>query len=252
MPETILIDAQAGTLPEGFCPKGPGALQELYDQFIASTQWSLAVGIRFFNYGDTVPTADFRIYPWLKTVAGYPERWYVWSTTAGRWLWPHDIPPGPSGFRCGWVGTEDELKVYDGGEIAAVTLFTGPFWEIDHDFDGRSPMGPGLIPDANPAKTLSVGENYGKGAELGTPDNLPPHTHPFLGDPQILNGPNLKSVINGVGGAGVFIGLTGPPQPDISIGENTFTSSQEASPVIHPVRGRYEIKRTIRKYFRGT
>src|SRR4026209_1265444 len=122
MPQTILIDAQAGTFPEGFCPKGPGALQELYNQIIALTQFSLAVGIRFYNFGDTEPTANFRVYPWLQTVSGFPERWYAYI--AGQWLWPHSIPPGPSGFRAGWVGTEPDLQTYDGGEVAAITLTT--------------------------------------------------------------------------------------------------------------------------------
>lgn len=250
MAETILIDAQAGTLPEGFCPKGPTALQDLYNQFVASTQWSLAVGIRFVNFGDTEPTPDFRIYPWFKTISGYPDKWYVYI---GAWLSLHPIPAGPSGFRCGWVGTEPDLQTYDEGEIAVTTLTTGPFWEVDHDFDGRSPMGPGTIPDANPAKALSVGEDYGKGAELAGADTVAPHTHPFSGDPAILTATGgLKTVIPGVGGAGVQIGLTGTAQPDITISPNTFTASQEALSVIHPIRGLFQIKRSIRKYYRGT
>ncbi len=252
MAETILIDAQAGTLPEGFCPKGPTALQDFYNQIIASTQFALAIGVRFYNFGDSSPTPELRVYPWLKTVSGYPDRWYVFSS--GDWLSLHPIPAGPSGFRAGWVGTEPQLQTYDGGEIAVTTLTSGPFWEVDHDFDGRSPMGPGTIPDANPVKAISAGEDYGAGAIAATSDNLPAHTHPFQrNDPNILNGSAVKTVIPGSGTiAGLQVGLTGDAQDDLLIGQNTFTSAQEDLPIIHPVRGLFQIRRTIRKYYRGT
>lgn len=251
MPETILIDAQAGTLPEGFCPKGPTALQDLYNQFVASTQWSLAVGIRFFNYGDTEPTADFRGFPWVKTVGGFPDRIYDYAS--GNWLSLHQIPAGPSGFRCGWVGTPDELKIYDGGEVAVTSLYAGSFWEIDTDFEGRSPMGPGLIPGANPAKTLSVGENYGEGAHLQLPNELATHSHKLATEASITNADGSIMVVNtGAGGPGLQIGLTGPSTNPLTVQDNTYTAAQENMPVIHPVRGLHQIKRTIRKYYRGT
>ena len=255
MPETILIDALAGTLPEGFCPTGPGALQELYDEFFERGQFSLPVNTKFFNYGDTEPTADFRGYPWFRTVGGEPDRWYVYVGAAmgpNKWLSLHPIPAGPNGLRQGWVGTEDELKVFDGGEVAATTTLSGPFWEIDHDFDGRSPMGPGAISGANPAKTLSVGEDYGAGAQLQSAQQVPAHTHPLATDATITNADGSVKVVNtGAGAPGLLIGLTGPATTALSVQANAFTTTQEATPIIHPVRGRYEIKRTLRKFYRS-
>jgi hypothetical protein len=32
----------------------------------------------FYNFGDTEPSAENRIYPWLKTILGYPDNWYVY------------------------------------------------------------------------------------------------------------------------------------------------------------------------------
>ena len=249
MAETILIDALAGTLPEGFCPKGPGALQELFEAFIANTQWSLSVGTRFFNYGDTEPTPDMRIWPWLKTVSGYPDRRYDW--VAGQWLSLHLIPAGPNGYRADWVGTEDELKVWDDGEIAVTTLTTGPFWEIDHDFDGRSPMGPGAIPNANPAKTLSPGENYGEGAHVQLAAEVGAHTHPIVSQASFSHDGVVDVVNDAASGPdeGLFVGTQGDLTTPLSVGTNDSTGGM---PIVHPVRGCYKIKRTIRKYYRGT
>lgn len=255
MPETILIDALAGTLSEGFCPTGPGELQELYDEFVAKTQWSLAVGIKFYNYGDTEPTPDFRIYPWLRTIAGEPDKWYVYVGAAmgpNKWLSLHPIPAGPNGLRQGWVGTEDELKVFDGGEVGVTTLVSGSFWEIDHDFDGRSPMGPGVIPAANPAKVLSVAEDYGDGARLQTANETSPHSHPITSAASISHDGVVDVVPSGAGADdGLLIGGSGVLSDALTVGQNTYTASQEAMSIIHPVRGLFKIKRTIRKFYRS-
>lgn len=249
MADTILIDALFSGFAEGFCPTGPGALTALAEAIIDRTQWSLPVNTRFFNYGETEPTPEFRGYPWFRTLSGYPDRWYVYTGAAqgpSKWLSLHPVPVGPNGLREFWVGTEDELLVYDGGEVGIATLSSGPFWEIDHDFDGRSPMGPGVILGANPAKTLSVGENYGEGAHTQTAEEVGPHTHEMS--------PKDIEVAPGSGTSHGFRyepTATGDPHPDLVANINAYTTSQEASPIIHPVRGMWIIKRTIRKYYRS-
>jgi len=37
----------------------------------------------FYNFGDATPTAENRIYPWLKTISGVPDNWYVYVN--GAW-----------------------------------------------------------------------------------------------------------------------------------------------------------------------
>jgi hypothetical protein len=204
----------------------------------------------FFNYGATVPAVNNRGFPWIRNAGDAFDDTY--NFLMGYWLAVYKAAPaGPNGVRWDYEDTEASLFTFEGGENAPVTLVAGPYWEIDHNYDGRSSMGPGVIDNANPAKTLSVGENYGTGSVLATSDNVPPHTHPFQRtDTNILNGANVKTVIPGAGGAGLQIGLTGTAQDDLSIGANTFTSAQEAIPTISPVRGAYKIKRTGRMYRR--
>lgn len=260
---TVLVNATPGTLPPGFCPTGVTALQDLYNEFILKTQFSLSADKAFYNYGDVAPTPENRVFPWLQTSAGYPVRWWVYVAGAGYWLSPYPFPAS-SYLRQIWAGTEDQLDVYDGGEAAAVTNISGPFWEIDSVFNGRSPMGVGDIPTASPAKNLSLGEDFGEGATVLTGTQLPdistlikigvaiPGTgHDSPGDGSTYDG----------GGAAINAGYTNDTAmyPSQQTWSNGFpkasvatlqTAVGEAHNTVHPVHGVYFIKRTARLYYR--
>lgn len=242
MPTTVLINAVPGTLPSNFCPTGATALQTFYDEIIARTVFSLSPDKAFYNFGDTEPTPENRVFPWLRTISGEPDRWYVY--VSGKWIWPYPVPISTD-IRQLWVGTLTDLQTYDGGSTDPVSDTTGPFWQEDSDFAGRSPMHPGSIPSANPSKTLAVDENYGEGAHLMTQDEVGPHTHPL----------NESQLVTSGSGSDEGIEFSEPSEDiykTLVTQTNSYTSAQSAMPIIHPVRGIYIIKRTTRKYYTAT
>lgn len=239
---TILVQALPGVIPEAFCPTGENAEQQRYEMYLSLTQFSLAAGQTFFNYGNVVPLPENRVYPWFRSSGGYPDRWYQYA--GGLWLARHSLPPGFTTIAPASITSAADLNTWDEGEAGVVGIYTGPFWEIDTDFDGRSPMGPGAIPTSNPAKTLAVGEAYGEGAHTQLTDEVGPHTHD-LSHPEMVSSGGGASV-------GMMRGDSGNPVNNLTALTNTYAApgTQQAMPVIHPVRGRYFIKRSGRLYFK--
>lgn len=210
-----------GTLPPGVCyPDEQTRLVAFAENMSAQLD-----GSAYYNYGSTQPSVENQGYPWLNTNDG---RWY---TFVGRWRTPSNYSTGE---RRWWAGSLADLVTYDGGESG------DPMWEEDTDFQGRSPMGPGAIPSANPSKTLTVGENYGEGAHTMTEAELVEHTH----EPP-------EGIAN-------YIGYVEAGQPSsyeatggtemMTFGETAATGDGEAMPIIHPVRGLYCIKWTGKQF----
>jgi hypothetical protein len=58
----------------------PATLTELTARLteLVSTDVEATGDMTFYNFGDTEPAPENRIYPWLRTVGGYPDKWYVW------------------------------------------------------------------------------------------------------------------------------------------------------------------------------
>ena len=230
----------AGTIPEGYCFT---TFQALFTDFVAQLTGYVPGTYNFFNYGDTSPAPADRDKPWLRTVAGIPDRWYVYANLYGEWVWPHEVPQADS-KRSMWVGAEADLKTYDGGEDTAVTATTGPFWEVDTNFVGRSPMGVGVIPGRTLSPTsINIGDNIGEAEHTQTTDELVAHKH--------ANPTAQDTVAVDKSGAAGGIGL------DFTGGgthkETDWTKSVGGglpSNVIHPVRGCYIIKRTSRIFRR--
>lgn len=211
----------------------PATPQALFNEWASksSAQWPNVTG---FVKSVAEPAVTDRDKLWIRTDGpGNVTGKFVYGN--GRWHWPHEVPAGPNSYRALWVGAEVDLATYDGGNA-----LEGAFWEVDHDFDGRSPMMPGAIPTANPAKTLGVGENYGEGAHTQTSQEVGPHTH--------LTSP--AAVVDSGSGSdeGLQIGGSGNARPDQAVLANTYTSGQQAFNVIHPVRGIFLVKRSNRVY----
>ncbi len=194
----------------------------------------LSGGYAFYNYGPTKPAVSLQAYPWFNTTDG---RWYVFS---GVWRTPVNY----STYERRWfVGNLTQLQTYDGGDTLTASPTSGPMWQEDETMRGRSPMGPGDIPTANPAKILSVAEAFGEGSHVQTTAELASHSHRplatdatgFLGYPAVVGG-NL--IVNSSSGN------------DTASSSSTATTGDSAAmPVIHPVVGLYCIKWTGRAYY---
>jgi len=229
-----------GTLPAGYCFQ---SWQRVYNDFfeLATAQLGNAGDtLNTFNYGDSAPAPENQGSPWLRTVAGAPNGWYIYY--GGAWVWPNAEQPGTSVRRL-WEGTLDDLKTYDGGvdEPVGVDGMTGPMWEEAASFAGRFPIHPGAVPDSG--TIIQVGQNYGSGQFTLDLENIPPHTHGF----------NVNSAMVGTKNASDQNSLTAtsPAQQfttDSAGGLEGGTT--KAVPLLPGARGIYLIKRTSRIFYK--
>lgn len=239
MPLTVLIKALPGTLPSA-CYTGPNWAQDLNNDIINGATFQLLTTptASFYNFGDSTPLPDNRQWPWLRTVAGAPDDWYVYAK--GAWLSLYKaVPAGPNGIRWEWEDTEANLVTFDGGEAGVATEISGPFWEVDHNYDGRSSMGPGAIPTSNPAKTLALGEAFGEGAHALTVAELAAHHHDIDIPQENVAGENPA-----------FGNILAATASQFTTKTTKDTGSGDAHNTVHPVRGAFKIKRTIRAFRR--
>lgn len=241
------------TAPEGFCSQltGPDWPQVFANFFVGRAVAQMSgTGFTVILNQEGVPGINDIDKLWRQPSTAARG---LYSYISGAWIIPHPSPAGGNERRM-WVGTLVGLRSFDGGDGTATVPAgnVGAMWEEDTDFQGRSPMGPGAIPTATPAKTLAVIENYGEGSHTQTDQELAAHDHPLAADASIQNGTGVKVVGTGIGAAGLFIGLTGPPSTDLSVSNNTFTTTQQPMPVIHPVRGVFVIRRSARVNYVGS
>lgn len=237
-----------GTLGAGYCyPADP---QTLYNDMFALGVAQLTGAYNLFNYGNATPAPEDQNKPWLKTVAGAPERWYVHSS--GFWIWPN---PAPADGAAGatqevriWAGPlgggAGGLDLYDGGETGVpVSASAGPMWTEATEFRGRSPMGVdaagiGEIPTI-------VGMNKGEATHMQLQSELFPHSHTYgvMDDPAVGSGVTWAKRSDAVATTATYNPSTSVFPP--------VTTPQTAFNVVHPVRGVYFIKRTARVNYRG-
>jgi hypothetical protein len=201
-------------------------------------------------YGSVQPVTGIKL--WFHSLRG---RLYEFND--GRWrslYWP----PADPNIKM-WVEM-DEAQIAaldnDGGGINFVDgakTVTGPFWEIDHNYDGRSPMGAGAIPGTTPPKTIAVGGIAGEGDHLQLPTEIVQHTHKVEFSDAAPGG--TYAHVN-TGDAHPFDGTVDEPIGLDAAGLNlasmmAIASATAAVPgnITHPVRGGYWIKRTARVYY---
>lgn len=114
-------------------------------------------GQSFYNIGPNKPDPQFNSFPWFNTTVG---RWYTFQ---GQWIAPHPLQYAQSiGLRWDWAGSESSVWSLDGGDGTDPTVnppgsSSGAMWVVDHDFDGRFGVGPGIVPNSNPVATIAVG-----------------------------------------------------------------------------------------------
>lgn len=225
--ENKLILATAPALPEGFCFDGDW--QALVDYIInnATYEFDSDVGNAYYNIGDSEPTADNRVFPWIRTIADVAEGIYTY--TDGAWLRYHEVPASEKEVRI-WKGTEAELKVYDGGEDEALSNKTGPFWEIDTDLEGRFPLGSN--------GTYALGATGGAATHTLTQPELPSHHH-------------FTNVPYSDGGAGAVQTLGATSSAATATLQSDDVGSDNPHNNMPPYRAVHFIKRTARVYRRA-
>jgi hypothetical protein len=233
---TIIVNATAGTLPLGFCPTGTGALQDLYNEFINRTQFFLSADKAFYNFGDTAPTPENRVFPWLRTTGGgQPDKWYVYF--GGSWLSPYPTPAGPNDLRHIWVGSTGSLDTFDGGSAGVATTTSGPFWEVDSALAAKFPVGVGTFPAGAAVAVTGTG---GTDQHTLSIAEMPAHDHPGS-----TVGPEFGTAPGG--------GINGADYDSDNSAPLTLTIASQgggtAFDILPPYYGVYFIKRTIRAFY---
>lgn len=263
MPDDTQVILTPGMLPPGYCWTTP---QQFNEDIINIASASLAQGLTPFNFGPAKPSTSGQSYPWIRTDAfGNFDRVYTFN---GVWLSPHPIPAS-SQFRTIWVGNEADLWAIEDShstvnpQSSAPTDTTGSFWQVDHAFDFRIPIGVGTsantyLPATQPT-AITVGQNLGEEKHKLIPDEEARHYHqtPVL----VSSVSNLDQAWTSLNGTTAFTpqrvnGIQSTAQPDTAIpnsGYNIGTapdiSKEYAHNTLPPVVGVYFIKRTARIYY---
>jgi len=235
---------QAGSVPTETCFE---SIQQLYNTFINNTTAYVAGGYSLFNYGDATPSVDDQDRPWIRTIGSYPDR--IYSFVSGQWISKHSVPAG-SHVRQIWVGSEAQLKIYDGGEDADAKTMSGPFWEIDTAMSAKFPVGVGDFASGSEVELKGSG---GEEKHKLTIEEMPPHNHanPDAADKNVWHdgqagpdGTRSKHFGDGPSMAGITFAQnllkdTGGNSSGVVDGHNNLP----------PYYGVYFIKRTSRIYY---
>lgn len=147
MPDTP-VTLLPGTLPYDCYPNLP---QTLNVDIVTRIQAFLDSTFPGIYVDPNTPPVSARNRIWFNTSS---FRWYQYVN--GDWMRVYEIPANAQ-VEWLWSGSEANLKTFAGGDVNAVGAWSGPLWEIDHDFDGRVLVGVGDIPGASPAASIVQG-----------------------------------------------------------------------------------------------
>lgn len=229
------------TVPEGFCNQLSGSdwVQKLANLIVgqAVAQFD-GSGFTVVLNQSTQPGSEDIDKLWRDTDTGL-----IYEYSDGAWVTPHPFAPGGAERRW-FAGTLTELQTYDGGSAGAVRTNSGPMWEEDTDFQGKSPMHPGF---ASSTVTVTVNNNFGEGAHAIAANELPAHAHDVPGYAAHVptsSGGDPRYVMGGpIGGSNIT-----DPVGATDVNSTTATAMN----IVHPVRGLYCIKRTARVNYVGS
>lgn len=248
-----LIKAIPPSFEEGYCPAN---WREFALKLFSEAQFLFQsdVANSFYNIGDAVPSVDNRAFPWRRKIGGQPDRWYDWSPNYGAWISPYWMPSDAQ-FALDWTGTETDLKELDnpGGAAVPVTATTGPFWEVDHDFDARIAIGAGTLPVSS--TLIGVGSVGGVESITLGEDNLPLHRHLVSIAPDSDANSSLPSETSEAGGfeatgsSGFRFTNAGSTLVGRTREAGVADADQEAIATLPPYRGVLKAKRTGRIYY---
>lgn len=247
----VTYPVDAATLAQGSCPS---TYQELAD--LLATIYSVTVDTN--NTGiyvsATKPGDTTLVWKQLDS-SGNPVRDYVF--VGGLWLSRHTLETGSVIM---WKGDITTIDTFDGGAAGAVSLYSGPMWQIATGMAARFPIAPGTLPSAT---VLASGDTGGEEKHVLTSAEGgmdPAHTH-TTGKIFDFSGGGAYLLFGGVDSAGLAGGLYGdnvaPPDAILNTitGDLTGTSgvNSPATIVGHnnlpPYYAINFIERTARQYF---
>lgn len=234
MPDTELPIVASG-VPLGLCWTNPSYdLENVIAPYLRAVFSGSEV-----NTGSSTPSAANRSKPWLRTNADGSDdgQWVFFN---GYWVQKHPDFVGKIVFAP--VGTAAaDIDALDGGETAAITSITGPFWEIVTELSARSPIGPGTLPSGT---VINSGDNIGEETHLLTKDEMPTHTHEFATEDSqhILAQCAASAKLNDINRTGSLDYKHADPLQE--------TGGDEPHNTIHPCYAIYAIRRTARLYRR--
>jgi hypothetical protein len=227
MPETQLPIIESGT-PAGLCYTTLTNDIPLIAQYLRAVFSGSEI-----NTGSSTPTAENRTKPWIRTNSDGTDDG-IWEFYNGFWIQKHPLAAGSVIL---YEGASTTIDAFDGGETAAITNITGPFWEAVTAMAARSPIHPGTLASGT---IINVGDNLGEEKHVMTLAELIEHSHV------------IKTFSAGAtGGDGGHILNEPDPASDVDhTTEPEGDSPPDGMNVIHPVRGIFFIRRTARLYRR--
>lgn len=240
--EQIEAQLQPGQLPAGFCGKGM-SWQQIYNLFFQLGRAVFPLGFNGVIISDSEPSSEDRGKMWVKTSLGYPIRWFRYA--GGFWIWPHEIPASDDRVFM-WRGAAIDVTGIDlpANNSDPITPTTGPFWEIDTDFQARMPIGPGMLGSA----TINVGDVGGANQVTLAGTNLPQHQH---GVPIEGTGNPKDNLTGTFRTASTNIDYQSTPVAN-ALGLTRMGGGQETPDpfsIMNPYIGVYFIRRTARVYY---
>lgn len=203
------------------------------------------------NYGNALPAHENENLPWFRlNPDNTPDRTY--SHTAGLWLSRFFVDP-PFTFWYTGTGLDADIGALHGGEVGAVSSYTGPFWQKVAGFEGRSPIVPGTLASG---AIINIGDNFGSEDATLTALNIPEHFHDIIAKSTGAIGGGDGGWLIGTGSAtsGTPARDLDPADPQRRVGrtENAGELAADIDPIsiVHPVRGIWLLERTARLFHR--
>jgi len=197
---------------------------------------NLAGSLDTVNTGSTTPDASNRDKPWIRENSDGTDDG-VWQFYNGYWVQKH---PDFVGKVVMYEGALADIPTLDGGESAAVSNITGPFWEEVTEMRARSPIHPGTLPSTT---VVNVGDNIGEEKHQLTVAEMPSHRHEWdTSDGQLILAQVTSGKVNDINRTGSLDYAYADPVLN--------TGGDTAHNTLHPARGIYFIRRTARLYRR--